>query len=422
MSSPVQNIDARVLIVAPSGRDAGSAAEVLRAERIEALECSDIPQLCEEASKGAGVLLVAQEGLAHQSLDCLLSLLDKQPPWSDLPLIVLTTGGDVTNKGAKFLMNLGQRSAVTLLERPLRRSTLVSAIRAALRARGRQCEMRDLMAQREQIVAELRTRTVRLEESQRELLQAKEIISKHAEDLEQTVRERTAKLTETNAQLEAFSYSISHDMRGPLRAMQQYSQILMDEETELKPESRDFLLRISRASTRLDRLIQDVLLYSRAARAEVRLSDVDTEKLIHEIVHQYPGLQEPKAEVRISQPLAPVVAHEASLTQCISNLLSNAVKFVPPGRKPLVSVRTQQHNGTVRLWIEDNGIGIAPKNQERIFNIFERVHSPSQYEGTGIGLAIVKKTVERMGGRVGLESDLGRGTKFWIDLPSPHKA
>jgi signal transduction histidine kinase len=119
--------------------------------------------------------------------------------------------------------------------------------------------------------------------------------------------------------------------------------------------------------------------------------------------------------------LAPVVAHEASLTQCLSNLLGNAVKFQPPGCKPKVRVQTTRTNGTVRIWIEDNGIGIDPKNHLRIFNIFERVHGPAQYEGTGIGLSIVKKTVERMGGSVGLESALGLGTRFWIDLPAALK-
>ncbi len=414
-------LDSRVLIVAPSGRDAINASEVLRSEGMLTVVCENLPEMCDRAKEGAGALLVAQEGLARQSLECLAALLANQPAWSDLPLIVLISGGEATAKGAGFLQDLGSRCAVTLLERPLRRVTLVSAIRSALRARRRQCEIRDLLQQRERMFHELQSRTDHLETSQHELILAKETISRHADKLEETVQERTAKLKETNAQLEAFSYSISHDMRGPLRAMQQYSELLLVDETGLTEDGRTFLDRICRSAGRLDRLIQDVLLYSRAARAEITLVPVDLAKLVQEIIYQYPEFQQPNADISISHPLAPVIAHEASLTQCLSNLLANAVKFIPPGRKPHVRVHTMRRNGTVRIWVEDNGIGIDPKNHLRIFNIFERVHGPAQYDGTGIGLSIVKKTVERMGGSVGLESALGVGTKFWIDLPAALK-
>jgi signal transduction histidine kinase len=113
-----------------------------------------------------------------------------------------------------------------------------------------------------------------------------------------------------------------------------------------------------------------------------------------------------------------VLGHEAALTQCISNLLANAVKFVPAGTEPRIRVWTGSQNGSVRIWFEDNGIGIAPENHCRIFNIFERVHSDSEFEGTGIGLSIVKKAIERMGGDVGVESEPGRGSRFWIALPN----
>lgn len=409
-----------MLIVAPLGRDAANASEVLKAEGIAVFVCQDIPSLCLRAKDGAGLLLITHESLTRSSIESLLTLMNEQPPWSDLPIILVTSGGDATAPGFALLRDLGASNAVTVLERPLRRLMFVSAVRAGLRARRRQCEVRDLLGLRDSMLEELQWRAEKLERSQRELIAAKEIISQHAEELEDIVKERTAKLQETIAQLEAFSYSVSHDMRGPLRAMRQYSQILLDEQKGIDEEGKGYLERISRAAARLDRLIQDVLLYSRAARAEISLSKVDTDKLVQEIVQQYPGFQAPRAHIEIEGPLAPVLAHEASLTQCISNLLSNAVKFVPPGRTPSVRISSEQVNGTVRLWIEDNGIGIAPQDQCRIFNIFERVHAPGQYEGTGIGLSIVKKTVERMGGAVGLESKIGNGTRFWIELPHDH--
>lgn len=413
----MRGLDDRVLITAPTGRDAANAAEVLRAERIAAVVCPDVPSVCRLAGEGAGALIVTQESLTTETAGCLLSLFLNQPPWSDLPLILVTSGGDATVRGLSLLREFGVNSAVTVLERPLRRLMLVSAVRAALRARERQCQVRDLLSQRDSMLQELCARAESLEQSQRELLTAKETIARHAEHLEQTVRERTSRLVETNAQLEAFSYSVSHDMRGPLRAMLQYAQILLEEQTGMTAEGRVYLERISRAATRLDRLIQDVLLYSRVARSEMPLAPVDLDRLIQEIVQQYPEFRPPRANVVMQSALPQVVAHEASLTQCLSNLLSNAVKFVPPGRTAEVRVRTVQTNGTVRIWIEDNGIGIAPKDHQRIFNIFERVHSPKDYDGTGIGLSIVKKTVERMGGAVGLVSELGQGTRFWIDLP-----
>jgi signal transduction histidine kinase len=421
MAGKIQLFEERVLIVAPTGNDAANAAEVLAKEGIESFICRDIPELCQLARQGMGALLLTQESLTSISLQYLACLLEEQPPWSDVPVVLLASGGDATAPGLTSLRTLGSSSTITLLERPLRVVTLVSAIKTGLRARRRQYQVRDLLQQRESIMGELRDRAKSLEASQQELLQAKEKISRHAEELEKTVAERTAKLRETIAQLEAFSYSISHDMRGPLRAMQQYAQILMEEcGPNLDRDSNEYLTRIARAANRLDRLIQDVLTYSRVARSAVQLMPVNLDNLVREILQQYPTFQPPRADIRVLDPLPCVLGHEASLTQCISNLIANAVKFVPPDRQPQVRIHTGHQNGSAQIFFEDNGIGIAPENQLRIFNIFERINADTEYEGTGIGLAIVKKTVERMGGDVGVESELGRGSRFWIRLPTPN--
>jgi signal transduction histidine kinase len=116
--------------------------------------------------------------------------------------------------------------------------------------------------------------------------------------------------------------------------------------------------------------------------------------------------------------LLPVLGHEACLTQCLSNLLENSAKFVAHGRTPAITVWTEQHDDRVRVWVEDNGIGIDPAHHARIFQMFGRVHHNKNYEGTGMGLTIVKKAVERMGGTLGLESKLGQGSRFWIELPA----
>jgi len=411
--------DNRILIIAPSGHDAENTAQVLRAEGIAAQVCGGLQQACDEAGSGVGGFLFTHESLTARSLVHLLQLLEQQPPWSDIPIILLASGYEPGAPIFHSVKDLGNSSAVTVLDRPLRVVTLVSAVKASLRARRRQYQVRDLLRQRESILAELSNRAATLEASQRELVLAKEKIAVHASELEQTVTDRTAKLRETIAQLEAFSYSISHDMRGPLRAMQQYSQILLDDySTQVPSEAADYLGRIFRGARRLDRLIQDVLTYSRAARVAIPLVCVDVDKLVRDIIQQYPAFQPPIAEVEILLPLPRVLANEASLTQCISNLLDNAVKFTKPNQTPKVKVYPGGVNGRVQISIEDNGIGIAPENQERIFNIFERVHHDREYEGTGIGLSIVKKTVERMGGEVGVQSCIGQGSIFWIKLPS----
>ena len=119
----------------------------------------------------------------------------------------------------------------------------------------------------------------------------------------------------------------------------------------------------------------------------------------------------------MAEPLPTVLGHGTTLAQVFANLVGNAVKFVPAGRVPEVVIRAQPNGDRVRVWVEDNGIGIAPEHHERIFRVFERLHRAEDYPGTGIGLAIVRKGVERMGGAVGLESALGSGSKFWIELP-----
>lgn len=237
-----------------------------------------------------------------------------------------------------------------------------------------------------------------------------------AESLERQVNERTASLRQAIAQMEEFSYTVSHDLRAPLRGMQVYTEaLLQDYGPSLPNEARHYLDRIAANSARLDKMILDVLTFSRVARAELRLERVNVDRLARQIVEQYPGMRPPDAQIDI-QPLHDLLGHEPSLTQALSNLFNNAVKFVAPAIKPSVRVWSERKGGRVRLWVADNGIGIDPKYQHRLFGMFERVHPDLKYDGTGVGLAIVKKAVERMGGRVGMESDGVRGSRFWIEL------
>jgi PAS domain S-box-containing protein len=241
------------------------------------------------------------------------------------------------------------------------------------------------------------------------------------EILERTVVERTAQLRDTVAELEAFSYSIAHDMRAPLRAMASFSRVLDDDfAAKLGEEGRNYTHRIAAAAERLDRLIQDVLDYSKISRGEMPMEPVDVELLARGIVDSYSNLQERGATIMIQSQMPRVIGNPAALTQCLSNLLSNAVKFIAPGVKPMIRVWGEANGETIRICVEDNGIGISDDGQKKIFGMFQRLNPATEFEGTGIGLTIVRKAVERMGGRLGVESKLGVGSRFWIELAAAH--
>jgi len=235
------------------------------------------------------------------------------------------------------------------------------------------------------------------------------------ENLERKVQERTARLLETIGDLQAFSYSIAHDMRAPLRAMQSFAMLLEEECGEnVGPVGKDYIQRIITSSNRMDRLIQDVLNYSRVVLGGAKLEPVDLQTLVRGILDSYPLMGPPDSEILVEGKLPTVLGNEAALTQCVSNLLANAVKFVTSGTLPRVRVFAETRGDRVRLFVQDNGIGIAKEWQEKIFNIFQQLTPGS--EGTGIGLAIVRKAAKRMGGEVGLTSEPGKGSTFWLDL------
>ncbi|MEW6492757.1 MAG: ATP-binding protein [Cyanobacteriota bacterium] len=246
----------------------------------------------------------------------------------------------------------------------------------------------------------------------------REQLQRYTEHLEELVSSRTQELQEANSALQTFTYSISHDLREPLRALQGFSQILLQEHAnQLNSVGQDLTNRILNASVRMDTLIQDLLSYSRLSRVDLSLQPINLTSVVREALTQLERLiQERQAQVTVEEPLLEVTGHYITLVQVVANLVSNAIKFVAPGVQPQVRIYTQKHHGWVRLWVEDNGIGIEPQSQERIFQVFERLHGIEIYPGTGMGLAIVRKGIERMGGQVGVESEVGRGSRFWIEL------
>jgi signal transduction histidine kinase len=256
-------------------------------------------------------------------------------------------------------------------------------------------------------------------DAEQALREARDELARANADLEMRVRERTVKLEESVRELEAFSYTVSHDLRAPLRAMYGYADVLLkDAGARLSDEERGYLNRIGLAGRRLDRMIQDVLRYSRISQAEITLTPIALDRIVHTVIAEYPVLRTTATHIEVRSPLGQVLGHEMLLSQCIANLLLNAVKFVAPGVDPYVKVYTEKRGAIIRLWIADNGIGIEAQHMSRLFGMFERIHPSTSFEGNGIGLAIVKRAVHRLGGDVGVESVAARGSHFWLDLQS----
>jgi len=203
-----------------------------------------------------------------------------------------------------------------------------------------------------------------------------------------------------------------------LRALQGLSKALIEDYGEsLAASGQDYCQRIATAASRMDTLIQDLLAYSRLSRADLDLKAIDLGTVLADVRLQLESdLREKKVELTAPDTLPTVLGHRATLGQVVGNLISNAIKFVAPGVAPRVRIWAEDQGEFVRLWVEDNGIGIAPQHQQRIFRVFERLHGVETYPGTGIGLAIVQKGVERLGGRAGLVSQEGQGSRFWIEL------
>jgi PAS domain S-box-containing protein len=240
------------------------------------------------------------------------------------------------------------------------------------------------------------------------------------EELEQRVAERTRKLLEVNRELDSFAYTISHDLRAPLRAMEGFAEALLEDLADtIGGEPREFAERIVAAAKRMDALVEDVLAYSRLNRADLPLQRADPHRILRRVLADMRAtIEQSGGQIEMTGPLPLVRANPTALEQVIANLVSNALKFVAAGEHPRVRIGGELRGDSVRLWVEDKGIGIAPEHQERIFRPFERLHGLDHYPGSGIGLAIVRKAVERMGGSSGVVSAPGAGSHFWIELPA----
>jgi signal transduction histidine kinase len=245
-------------------------------------------------------------------------------------------------------------------------------------------------------------------------------------ELEQRVRERTAelaaanvRLTRSNADLERFAYIASHDLQEPLRMVSAYVDLLARRyEGKLDKDADDYIRFAIDGATRMRSLINDLLSYSRTGMQALRIAPTDFEKVLEAALDNLRILREEAGAEIVHEPLPVVPGDEAGLVLVMQNLLSNAIKFRHPGRPPRVLMTATRHADEWHFVVEDNGVGFEGQYAEKIFELFQRLHSTGVYPGTGIGLAISKRIIEAHGGRIWAESMEGTGSKFWFSLPA----
>jgi signal transduction histidine kinase len=264
----------------------------------------------------------------------------------------------------------------------------------------------------------VRERTAELNQANDALNAAKEELARANERLEHTVQERTRHLNDTIASLETVCYNIAHDLRAPNRAVAGYAQVLLQQyAAQLDDTAQQYLRRIVAAAQLSDALTLDLLAYGRLGHVELPCSQQCLRTCVEDVLQKLAGeIEVGQATVDVQEPLPHVWANPNMLEQVLTNLITNAMKFVAEGVRPHITIRAEDAGSFCRVLVVDNGIGVPLEHQQSIFGVFHRLHPAQKQQGTGIGLAIVKKSVERMGGKVGVISTFGEGSSFWFEL------
>jgi signal transduction histidine kinase/ActR/RegA family two-component response regulator len=373
-------LSTRLLVVPPTPRDGEITSSLLSSAGVESVNCRNIDDLLRELESGAGGLILTDQSLSGDAIDRLLAALKAQPPWSDLPILVLMPGAGHSSAARHALAGLGN---VTLLERPVAVRSLISAARAAIRARLRQYEARQL------------------------------IVSEHS---------ARAAAEQAGRMKDEFLATLSHELRTPLNAILGWSQLLMAREY-VDAEVTEGLSVIERNAKVQTRLVEDLLDMSRIVAGKLRL-DVQTVD-IREVIEAAVASVQHSADARgirvqkvLDPTVGPVRGDPGRLQQCFWNLLSNAIKFTPRGGT--VQVTLERVKSHIEACVIDSGVGIEPDFLPYIFERFRQADSSSKrmYGGLGLGLSIVKHLLELHGGTVRAKSGgEGLGAAFCVELP-----
>jgi light-regulated signal transduction histidine kinase (bacteriophytochrome) len=229
---------------------------------------------------------------------------------------------------------------------------------------------------------------------------------------------RAAELTRSNEELEQFAYIASHDLQAPLRSVSGFAQMLQrNYQDKLDKDANEYIQYITESALQMQRLISDLLAFSRIGRSKEVAVPTNLEEVLAQVQSQLQGIIDSRAAQITHDPLPTIDCVPLEINQLLQNLISNGLKF-QPGDKPRVHVSARKTGATWTFSVRDYGIGISPEHHRKIFQIFQRLHTSDQYEGTGIGLALCKKIVERHGGKIWLESEPGHGATFYFTLPA----
>ncbi len=364
----------RVLIVEDSDSERELLCEILREEGLEAIGCGSAKaglELVDTQDFGLAVVDLRLPDLSGTQLLDRIHQLDE-----DLRVIIYT--GAASYDSVKEAINLGAFAYVEKLSDP---SELLRHVHRA-------CH---------------------------------EQVNRYAADLESAVAERTEELARSNRELGDFASIVAHDLRTPLLTISGYSQILREKnQASLDTESTEYLGHIVEAVNRMNRLIEDLLDYSHVGRAEDPFQDVELDGVLTQAEANLKAAVQQSGAKIVRGPLPTVPGNATQLLQLFQNLLGNAIKF-HGDEAPRIRIEATQKDESWQFAVEDNGIGIEPNNRDRVFQVFQQVHG-KDYAGTGIGLAICKKIVERHRGTIWLESTPGKGSTFFFTLPSQSQA
>jgi signal transduction histidine kinase/AmiR/NasT family two-component response regulator len=382
--------DQRILILAPTGIDAKLTARFLRDASLSPHVCPTIDVMCKEISRGAGLVFLTEEALSERAVGAFARTLASQPAWSDLPIVLLTSGGSESSASTDALASLAAIGNVNLIERPVRVMTLLSALKAALRARNRQYDVRDYLE------AEVR--------------------NKH--ELEKAF----LKVEEASQLKDEFLATVSHELRTPLNAVLGWATLLRSNNLDEAGRERA-LETITRNARSQQQLIEDLLDVSRAISGKLRLDArrVNPKKFIEEAIEALrPTAQARKVRIRqtIERNLGSVLGDPARLRQVVLNLLSNAIKF--SSRGGLVVLTARRVDASLEISVKDRGQGISPEFLPYVFERFRQADMTTtrMHGGLGLGLAIVRQLVELHSGTVTVESPgHGLGATFTVRLP-----
>ncbi|WP_165069667.1 hybrid sensor histidine kinase/response regulator [Paludisphaera rhizosphaerae] len=377
MDRPSDHPAERVLLLAPTSKDAAAGEVLLRREGLGCIICRDLDVLCEEARHGAAVVVVPEEAILLDRAGRVAGLMADQPPWSDLPLLVLTAAGPGSRRSMIVLQTVGH---ATLIRRPLQRSAFVSAVASALRDRRRQYRMRDLLLEREN---------------------------------------QAARLEEADRRKDEFLAMLAHELRNPLAAIVgAVGLALAPRAAQFIPDSLDV---IRRQSNTLSRLVSDLLDVARVSRGklELRREIVDASAVARQAARSVKAIADRKRQtLTVDAPVEPlyVDADPTRLEQIVGNLLNNAAKYTEQEGRISLTVVREGYEAVIR--VEDDGVGITPEMLPRIFDLFAQVdQSLARTEGgLGIGLTLVKRLVEMHGGTIEATSEVGHGSVFTVRL------